>query len=125
MIPDHWCRVDLLVNFSYGEQSRFIRPRLKSLDDAGNNVDLDDSNVPMDNLNNADHHHLENGFNQKRLSNCEMFDIDYQEVINGLNLPNRKNRSIVIPIKRCSRESGWVYDRNQFKENAAMFVSFE
>ncbi|KAF7494092.1 Solute carrier family 22 member 1 [Sarcoptes scabiei] len=124
MIPDHWCRVDLLVNFSYGEQSRFIRPRLKSLDDAGNNVDLDDSNVPMDNLNNADHHHLENGFNQKRLSNCEMFDIDYQEVINGLNLPNRKNRSIVIPIKRCSRESGWVYDRNQFKENAAMFYNF-
>src|SRR5699024_917000 len=59
LLPDHWCHVHALDNFSYGEQHRLIRPRLKT-----------------------DLHNQRTG----QLSQCEMYDIDYEEVISGLEV---------------------------------------
>lgn len=102
LLPDHWCQVKVLLNFSYGEQHRLIRPRLKT--------DLD--------------------FRQRRgtLSNCEMYDIDYDEVVTGLVVVvksgnNESNIPVVpnIPTKKCT--SGWVYNQEQYRQSAAMQVS--
>ncbi|XP_027197691.2 solute carrier family 22 member 2-like isoform X1 [Dermatophagoides pteronyssinus] len=112
-VPDHWCRVDLLVNFSYGEQNRLIRPRLKYNDDDNNGQET-----------------------LKLISNCEMYDINYRQVLTGLEIPKQNSSSssstlsssssssVFIPIKKCSPISGWVYNRNQFRENAAMHYNF-
>lgn len=103
MVPDHWCHVPVLANFSYGEQHRLIRPRLKT--------DLD--------------------LHQKyQLSQCEMYDIDYQQAIVGLDVmaairSNSNESSIpigtVVPTKPCS--NGWMFDRIEHRDSAAMHVS--
>lgn len=101
-----------MVNFSYGEQNRLIRPRLKYNDDDNNGQET-----------------------LKLISNCEMYDINYRQVLTGLEIPKQNSSSssstlssssssVFIPIKKCSPISGWVYNRNQFRENAAMHVSF-
>ena len=102
LIPDHWCLVDALANFSYGEQHRMIRPRLKT--------DFDDHRTGQ-------------------LSQCEMYDIDYGEVIFGLEVVlksgNNESSSAIttmpIPTKGCP--DGWMYNRKQYRESAAMHVS--
>nr|XP_046912359.1 organic cation transporter 1-like [Dermatophagoides farinae] len=132
-VPDHWCRVDLLVNFSYGEQHRLIRPRLKYNNDENNNN------------NNGGGEEI-----SKRMSNCEMYDINYHQVLTGLEIPKQNSSSlsssssslsslsssssssssalssstVFIPIKKCSPINGWVYNKNQFQENAAMHYNF-
>ncbi|KAI2810106.1 Sugar transporter [Blomia tropicalis] len=104
MVPDHWCHVPVLANFSYGEQHRLIRPRLKT--------DLD--------------------LHQKyQLSQCEMYDIDYQQAIVGLDVmaairSNSNESSIpigtVVPTKPCS--NGWMFDRIEHRDSAAMHYGF-
>jgi hypothetical protein len=104
LVPDHWCHVPALANFSYGEQHRLIRPRVKT--------DL--------------HMHQ-----SVHLSQCEMNDINYAEVISGLEVVVKdvNNESVIasssnipIPTKRCGT-NGWMYNREQYRASAAMQVS--
>lgn len=92
--------MDPLANFSYGEQHRLIRPRLKT--------DLD--------------YHRSG-----QLSQCEMYDIDYVEVISGLEVVvksgNNESSIPVIPIPTKACTSGWVFDQDQYRQSAAMHVS--
>lgn len=99
LVPDHWCRVALLENFSYGEQHRLIRPLVKSSVDGH-----DQYRYPV------------------ALSKCELYDIDYGEVVSGLQVKNKNGSVKAVPTAKCN--DGWVYNRLVYEDSAAMHVSF-
>ena len=105
LTPDHWCSVKQLVNFSDGEQHRFIRP-IKVL----------------------------NSIRKRRIflmDSCSMHDINYDQVARLLQLPfeyrihniNNKTGKLMIklPYKQC--QNGWVYDRTTIQQTAVTQVS--
>ncbi|CAG2107370.1 unnamed protein product [Medioppia subpectinata] len=97
LVPDHWCRVNELSNFSYGEQHRFVRPVVRP------------SNTSADVVRDS----------------CHMFDIDYKQVLNDLRLPP-VNESIKchkkLAVKTCA--DGWVYDTGYYWDSFAMHYDF-
>ncbi|CAG2175528.1 unnamed protein product [Oppiella nova] len=98
LVPDHWCAVQELANFSHGEQHRFVRPVVRH----SNNTD----DVVRD--------------------SCHMFDVDYRQVLNDLRLP-QVNASVKchkskLSVKKCS--DGWVYDRSYYWDSFSMHILF-
>jgi hypothetical protein len=71
LTPDHWCSVPELINFSHGEQQRFIRPVLS--------------------INNS----------LSALESCFMFDVDYKQVARELRLPQINETKNKIKLKSC------------------------
>ena len=58
-----------------------------------------------------------------RLSNCEMYDIDYSVVVTGLEVTTNNNSAssiLVVPTKKC--DQGWIYNRNIYEDSASMHV---
>lgn len=105
LLPDHWCQVKALLNFSYGEQHRLIRPRLGKA-----HLDARQGGAVQ-------------------LSNCDMYDIDYDEVSTGLVVVVKSghnestNIPAVVPIPTRECNTGWVYNQQQYRQSAAMHVS--
>lgn len=98
-MPDHWCRVGYLVNFSHGEQHRLIRPPVPAL--------ITGDQAP------------------EKLSQCEMYDIDYALVVSQLEVDQfeeaENGSNIYVPSRKCS--DGWVYDYHVYADSAAMEVT--
>ncbi|XP_054157351.1 organic cation/carnitine transporter 2-like [Oppia nitens] len=98
LMPDHWCAVPELANFSHGEQHRLIRPVVIQATNSGIN-----------------------GHQQRAVRDtCLMFDIDYQQVLNELRLPpvNQTKCHKKLSVKPCNR--GWLYDRSQYWDSFVM-----
>lgn len=56
---------------------------------------------------------------KEEYESCYMYDIDYVQVSESLELPS--NDTDTLPTKKCS--NGWAYDRSQFIETAVTKVS--